>query len=418
MWLREAVRIAVVGSGIAGLVAARRLAATHEVTLYEREARLGGHTNTVDVELDGKVHAVDTGFIVHNTVTYPGFVHLLEELGVEARDTSMSFSVVDEASGIEWRGSSLATVFPHWRNVIHPPFLRMLFDLLRFNRDAHAFLGKRAGDSRTLRAFCREHRLSDSFMRFFLIPLTSAIWSADPATVLDAPARYMLSFLANHGLLQLRSPFAWRTIPGGARQYVEALLRDFRGTVERSTPVLSIVREDEAVHVITTEGAASYDHVVLACHSDDALALLARPTPLEQEILGALRYQENSAVLHTDASLLPTSPKVRASWNARAGGSGHANVTYSCNRLQGLDARQEICVTLNAEERIDPDAILARFVYSHPIIDEASVAAQARWKEISGMLRTWYCGAYWGYGFHEDGYQSACRVVDALGDVA
>ncbi len=408
-------RIAVVGSGISGLVAATRLARTNEVTIFEKDARAGGHTNTVTVEIDGTAHAVDTGFIVHNAVTYPGFCSLLDDLGIPVRETSMSFSVMDDTTGIEWRGSSLATVFAQRRYCVNPEFLRMLWDLLRFNRCAHGLLGATTSTSMTLREFCTHHHLSDAFTRLYLIPLMSAIWSADPVSVLDAPARYLLAFLANHGLLQLRAPFAWRTIPGGAHQYVDALITRFPGKVELATPVKSVVRLKDGVRIVTAAGSDRFDHVVLACHSNEALDLLERPSLQEEEVLGALRYQENNAVLHTDASLLPKSPKVRASWNARTGTQGRAHVTYSCNRLQGLHATREICITLNAEDQIAPHTILGRFTYAHPIINEASVAAQARWDEINGVLRTWYCGAYWGYGFHEDGFQSACRVAEALG---
>lgn len=408
-------RIAVIGSGVAGLVAAYKLGQNHNIVLFEREPRPGGHTNTVDVTVDGEVYPVDTGFIVHNSATYPGFIKLLEELKIPVRETTMSFSVVDEKSGIEWRGSSVATLLAKRSNLMHPEFFWMLLDIVRFNREANRALSSPVNKDMTLREFCLENRYSKAFARLYLVPLTAAIWSADPAFVLDAPASHILAFLDNHGLLQLRTPRTWRTIQGGARTYVNALLERFRGVVKLGECVNAVHRHASGVDVVTEKGVFPFDQVVIACHSDEALALLDSPSDKEQEVLGTMHYLENHAVLHTDASLLPTIQKVRASWNVRTGQDGNCSFTYSSNRLQGFRTSSEICVTLNAEDRIAPKHVIKKFTYSHPIIDRASVKAQSRWHEINGVLRTWFCGAYWGYGFHEDGFQSACRVVKALG---
>jgi predicted NAD/FAD-binding protein len=409
------VRIAVVGAGIAGLTCAHVLARRHEVTLFEAEERLGGHTNTVRVDLDDETHHVDTGFIVHNDRNYPHFRRLLEELGVAAQPSDMSFSVSD-GSSFEFNGASPNGLFACRSHLVRPEFHRMVRDLLRFNREARSLIGLN-GSGPSLGTFLEAGGYSPAFVERLIVPQASAVWSADPAQMWEFPASFMAEFFANHGMLGLRDRPRWHTIRGGARTYVDALAARFEGRIRTATPIRSIARRPDAVE-LTPEGGEpkSFDHVVVASHSDQALAMLADASPAEREILGAIPYQPNEAVLHTDAALLPRRRRAWASWNfhLEPEPAGRTTVTYHMNRLQALDSREELCVTLNRTEAIDPARVIATIPYAHPVFTRAGVAAQGRWSEISGHDRTHYCGAYWGWGFHEDGVASALRVCEAL----
>lgn len=414
-------KVAVVGSGISGLVCAHLLHPAHDVVLFEQEDRPGGHTNTVEVAVDGVRHRVDTGFIVYNERTYPGFTALLAHLGVATRDSDMSFSVADERTGLEWRGSSLSTVYAQRRNLLRPSHHRMLADIARFNRACRRLLADPGADSGlTLGDFLAGGGWSRLLVESYLVPMGSAIWSADPRAFSAIPALTFARFFDNHGLLRLRDQPQWRTVTGGARSYVDALLAPLPGRVRYGAAVEKVVRQPGwgTVELRTADGGpAEFDHVILATHSDQALALLADATEADREVLGAIRYQANRATLHTDARLLPRTPGARASWNYHvpAAPVNLPTVTYDLNRLQGIDSARPLLLTLNRDADIDPDAVLARFDYSHPLLDRGAVQAQRRHAEISGRDGVSYAGAYWGYGFHEDGLQSALRVCRALG---
>jgi predicted NAD/FAD-binding protein len=416
-------RVAIVGSGISGLVAAHHLAREHEIELYEAGSHVGGHTHTHTLELGGRTLSVDTGFIVFNRKTYPNFCRLLEELGVASKESDMSFSVREERTGIEWNGRNLDSVYAQRSNLLRPSFHRMVLDILRFNREATELLS--GDDEIPLGDYLRERRYSESFRRLYILPMGAAIWSASPDEMLAFPARFFVRFFHNHGFLQVEGRPVWRVVEGGSARYVEALIRPFRERVHVSTPVRSVRRMADGVEVELARGERQrFDHVVLATHSDTALALLADPSPVERSVLGAIRYQENEAVLHTDASLLPKRRKVWASWNYHLldpGGQGaegvnphRATLTYWMNRLQGLDCPEELCVTLNHSKAVQPSRVLRRMTYHHPHFDLRAVAAQRRWAEVSGVNRTSFAGAYWRYGFHEDGVMSGLRVVEAL----
>jgi len=423
-------RIAIVGSGIAGLVCAWRLAAEHEVTLYEAAGYLGGHTHTHDVEQDGVRHAVDSGFIVHNPVHYPRFTALMEELRVATRPTTMSFSVHKQAGGLEYNATSLNTLFCQRRNLVSPRFLGMVRDLLRFYREAPALLLQGPGQGApqdaslgadpgpTLGEYLELGRYGSAFRDDHLVPMASALWSSPAARILEFPARYLVQFMANHQMLQVADRPEWRVVDGGSNSYVKAMTARWgaRVQVRLHCPVLAVRRAADHVHVVAADGPQRYDQVIFACHSDQALRLLKDPVDAEREILGAIAYQENDVVLHTDARLLPRQPKAWAAWNAYvpADPAAPCTVSYCMNLLQGLRSREPFVVTLNRSEAIDDSRVLARMRYHHPVYTHAAVAAQARRQEISGQRRTWYAGAYWGWGFHEDGVASAMDVVAGL----
>jgi uncharacterized protein len=409
------VRIAVVGAGVAGLTCAHVLAPRHEVTLFEAEDRLGGHTNTVRVDLADETHHVDTGFIVHNDRNYPGFRGLLEQLGVATQPSDMSFSVSDGGS-FEYSGASPNGLFARRSHLVQPGFHRMVRDLLRFNREARSLIGLN-GSGPSLGAFLDAGGYSRAFVERLIVPQASAVWSADPAQMWELPASFLAEFFDNHGMLGVRDRPRWHTIRGGARTYVDALAARLPGRIRTATPIRAIARGPDAVELVPEGGEPErFDEVIVAAHSDQALAMLADPTPAEGEVLSAIPYTPNEAVLHTDASLLPRRRRAWASWNyhLEPEPAGRATVTYHLNRLQSLDSRAELCVTLNRTEAIDPERVIATIPYDHPVFTRAGVAAQGRWSEISGRDRTHYCGAYWGFGFHEDGVASALRVCEAL----
>ena len=409
-------RLAIVGTGIAGLAAAHRLHPSHDITVFEAGAHIGGHTHTHDIELGGRHWAIDTGFIVFNDWTYPNFIALMNELGVESQPSSMSFSVRCEKTGLEYNGTTLNTLFAQRRNLFSPSFHRMIRDILRFNREAPGFLD--SGDDTTrLGNYLTANRYRQEFRDHYIIPMGAAIWSAAPGDMLDFPARYFIRFFHNHGMLSVDDRPQWRVIRGGSRCYVEPLTAPFRERIHLNTPVMRIIRDEKGVTVQTATGSeARFDAVVLACHSDQALAMLDEPSHVEREILGAIPYQENETILHTDASVLPRAKRAWAAWNYHIPREARDRVavTYDMNILQGLEAPETFCVTLNYRDRIDPDRILKRLTYHHPAYTPAGIAAQSRHAEISGINRTYYAGAYWGFGFHEDGVKSGLRVAKQI----
>jgi predicted NAD/FAD-binding protein len=409
-------KIAIVGTGIAGNVAAYYLNRQHDITVYEAGTWVGGHTNTIDVTTERGPLPVDTGFIVFNDRTYPNFIRLLDELGVASQDSDMSFSVRRERPELEYNGSTLDGLFAQRGNVLRPSFHRMIRDILRFNREAPQLLESgRAG--MTLGHFLDEGRYSKEFRNDYLIPMGAAIWSAEPRTMLAMPARFFIRFFLNHGLLSLDDRPHWRVIRGGSREYVNELVAGHRDRIRLNSPVESITRLPDRV-VVRAHGvpAEYFDAIFLACHSDQALRLLADPSPAEREILGAIRYQYNEAILHTDASLMPTRKRAWASWNYQLprAGDGRATLTYHMNRLQSLDAKEQYFVTLNSKASIRPESIVREIGYDHPVFTTEAVTAQRRKHEIDGRNRTYYCGAYWRYGFHEDGVVSALSALDAF----
>ncbi len=412
-------RIAIIGSGIAGLTCAHLLSRRHEVTVFEAASWIGGHTHTLDVHWQGRDYAVDTGFIVFNDWTYPNFIRLLDHLGVASRPTQMSFSVHDPASGLEYNGHNLDSLFAQRRNLLSPGFWGMLRDILRFNRQAIADLdGGRIAATTILGDYLRAEGYGQRFIDHYVVPMGSAIWSMSRADMLGFPLQFFVRFCRNHGLLSVNQRPQWRVIEGGSRSYVEPLCRRFIGRIRLNCPVARVARDDEGVTVLSSDGPERFDKVVFACHSDQALALLDAPEANEREILGAIRYASNDVVLHTDTRLLPQHRKAWASWNYRLGDDAQvpAALTYDMNILQGIEAPVTFCVSLNQTARIDPARIIARFDYAHPQYSLAAVAAQARHAELLGPRHSYFCGAYWANGFHEDGVLSALRVAEQFGE--
>jgi predicted NAD/FAD-binding protein len=409
-------RIAVVGAGVAGLVAAHELRrAGHDVHLFEAGESLGGHANTVEVETAAGSRQVDTGFVVLNDRNYPNLNRLFDELGIATQPADMSFSVSDEEGRFEW-ATRPRGIFARPAHALDPRFHRMLADLVRFNREARDLVAL-DGEGPSLREFLAERRYSRHFVERLIVPQVSSIWSADPAELWSFPAGFLAAFLANHGLLQVRGRPRWRSVRGGSRRYVEAIARGLGGRAHPRAAVRSVERRPDGVELRFDDTVARFDEVVLAVHSDQALALLAAPSRLERELLGAIPYQANETVLHTDERLLPRRRAAWASWNYHLSAEppGRTTITYDMCRLQSLRADRRFLVTLNRSEAIDPARTIRRFEYAHPVYTRAGVAAQRRWAELSGRDRVHYCGAYWRWGFHEDGVWSALRVSRALG---
>ena len=406
-------KIAIVGSGIAGNVAAYHLHRDHDITLFEAGAYLGGHTHTHDIQIAGQHYAVDTGFIVFNDWTYPNFIQLLDELDVPAQESAMSFSVRVDHKNLEYNGTSLNSLFAQRSNLLRPSFYRMIRDILRFNREAPALLESN-DDTRTLSEYVQSQGYGRAFIDHYLIPMGAAIWSTDPASMLQFPTHYLVRFFHNHGMLSVNKRPTWRVIRGGSREYVQRLTAPFRNRIRLNTPVTAIRRFASHVEIETDDSPPQhFDAVFIAAHSDQALRLLADPSPLEQEVLGAIPYQKNEVVLHTDTRLLPKRPLAWAAWNYHVPQqpSQHVSVTYNMNILQGIQAPVTFCVTLNGSADIDPSKILKRLTYHHPLFTPAGVAAQQRQSEINGACRSFFCGAYWRYGFHEDGVVSALNAL-------
>lgn len=410
-------RIAIVGAGISGLAAAYFLQRRHDVVLFEAGSYLGGHANTVDVRLEGKRCAVDTGFLVYNEKTYPNLIALLDELGVESIASDMSFAVSMDDGALEWAGTNLDTVFAQRRNIASPSFLGMLREILHFNRHAEDFLSQSEADGATLGQLLSRQGYGNRFRDAYLLPMAAAIWSSSPQDILGFPAATFLRFCLNHALLQVDNRPQWRTVRGGSRNYVQAIaatLTDYR----LNTPVRAVRRENDKVLIDSGTQTEAFDAVVLATHAPTTLAMLADTAADERAILGAVRYQPNSAWLHTDARLLPQRRKVWSAWNylasQQADGSRPVCVSYWLNQLQSLPFNTPVVVTLNPPVPPAADTVLARFEYDHPIMDQAAINAQQALGQIQGRGGLWYAGAWTGYGFHEDGLKSALRIAAAF----
>jgi predicted NAD/FAD-binding protein len=410
-------RIAIVGAGISGLVSAHLLHREHEIVLYEAADYAGGHTNTIRVDTPEQTHHVDTGFIVFNDRNYPNFERLLERLGVASQPSTMTFSVSDGVGDFEYNGSSPNGLFAKRAHLVTPWFHRMLADLARFNRSARELI-QLDGEGPSLGTWLEQQRFSRPFIDRLIVPQASAVWSADPQQMWSFPARFLAEFFDNHGMLSLRGRPQWRTVRGGSARYVRALIKPFGAQLRLGTPIAAIARHDDHVEVTPRRGEPQrFDHVVLATHADQALAMLTDASDREHEILGAIPYQANEAVLHTDVGMLPRRRRAWASWNYHLleQPSDQTTVTYHMNRLQSLSADREFCVTLNRAGEIDPSRVIRTIRYAHPVYTADGIKAQARAEEISTRNRTSFCGAYWGWGFHEDGVRSALRVAKQFG---
>ncbi len=412
-------KIAIIGSGISGLTSAHLLNRSHEITLFEASDWIGGHTHTVDVTVDGRNYAVDTGFIVFNDWTYPNFIRLLGLLGVRFKPTTMSFSVTDPDSGLEYNGNNFNSLFAQRRNLLSPGFWGMLRDIVRFNKEALRDLDEqRISADTTLDQYLKAGKYGERFILHYIVPMGSAIWSMSMADMLAFPLQAFVRFFKNHGLLSVTHRPQWQVIEGGSSAYVAPLIAPMADRIRVNCAVTRVERDADGVVIHSAAGVERFDKVVFACHSDQALKLLSAPSAAEQSILGAMPYADNEVVLHTDTRLLPECELAQAAWNYRLGGPGHtsAAVTYDMNLLQGIDSPTRFCVSLNQSAGISPFKVLAKYTYAHPQFSLSAVAAQARWEELNGANHTWYCGAYWGNGFHEDGVVSALRVAGALGE--
>lgn len=417
-------RIAVIGSGISGMAAAWYLSQQPgvELELYEAAARLGGHTATIGFEHEGEQLAVDTGFIVFNDRTYPNFIKLLDTLGVASRPTRMSFSVSDAVSGVEYAGSNLDSLFAQRRNLFSPRFLRMVRDILRFNREVEAHLAADPSlGEETLGAYLRQFGYSREFRDWYLIPMGAAIWSSDDSTMERFPLHFFVRFFRNHGLLDLRNRPQWRVIEGGSHNYIAPLTAPYRDRILLDTPVLGVQRHQrqggrEQVAVHSARGTVYYDEVVFACHSDQALRLLDDARPDERSLLAAIPYTRNEVVLHHDERLLPHNRRTWSSWNVSLGREAGElpALTYNMNILQGLQSKRTWCVSLNQTPRIDPTRIIGEYHYDHPLFTLEGMAAQQRIRALNGTRQTWFCGAWLRNGFHEDGVHSALEVAQGI----
>ncbi len=410
-------RIAIVGSGISGMTAAYLLHAEHDITVFEANDYIGGHTHTVDVDWQGEQHAIDTGFIVCNDRTYPNFLKLLDSLKVARQPTSMSFSVRCQRSGLEYNGTSLNTMFAQRRNLFRPSFYRMIRDILRFNREALKVL-ESDQETLTVDEYLIKHNYSSQFAEQYLVPMGAAIWSCPPGVFRQFPLRFIVEFYHHHGLLSLRNRPQWYVIQGGSRCYVEQLTAAFREKIRLKSPVSSVSRYLDRVEVRAKEQAPEvFDQIVFACHSDQALRILTDASEVEQQVLKEFPYQENTAILHTDPAVLPKAKKAWASWNYSLlqDETQAATVTYNMNILQSLSSSYVFNVTLNETDRIAPESIIQTMTYHHPIYTTHRKAAQERHQELIGQNRTSFCGAYWGNGFHEDGVNSALAVCKTFG---
>ena len=411
-------RIAVVGSGIAGLSAAWLLSRRHEVHLFERDTRLGGHTHTVLAESSSGPVALDTGFLVHNDRTYPRLVRLFREIGIDTIDSDMCFAVACAGTGLEYSSRGARGFFAQPRNLLNPAHFGLLSEIVRFNREAPRLLNRPDADSLTLGEFLDARRFSEVFTHRYLLPMASAIWSASLASIRAFPALTMIRFLDNHGLLAITGQPVWKVVKGGSHTYIPKLTAPLGQRITTGVTIAGIARDEQGVTLrFTDRPTLRVDDVVLACHGDQVLPLLDDATDMERDVFGSFRTTTNHAWLHTDASVLPTREAARASWNYRLNGETDTApmVTYDLNRLQGLDTREQFCVTLNPSGAIDDRKVIRKIVYQHPLYDRAAIQAQARWDAVSGVRRTHFCGAYWFYGFHEDGLRSAVRVANALG---
>ena len=407
-------KIAIIGAGVSGNTLGWHLNKQHDVTVFEANAHIGGHTHTHQVEAFGRQYQIDTGFIVYNNWTYPNFIHLLDELGVETQSSSMSFSVKDESSGLEYNGTSLNSLFAQRLNLLRPSFIGMIKDILRFNKESPALLEDHQTDM-PFGEYLKDNRYGQHFIKHYVIPMGSAIWSASPEQMFSFPAKFFIRFFHNHGMLSVSDRPEWRVIKGGSHAYVEKLTQPFKDRIKLNTGIESVCRTQDGVSVKPKKKPAeSFDWVFFACHSDQALAMLDDATKDEIEVLGAIPYQNNQIVLHTDVNLMPKKKLAWAAWNYHltAQQLSRAAVTYNMNILQSLESPEPFLVTLNHTDKIDPSKIIKTLQYTHPVFTPQGIAAQARHAEISGVNRTGYAGAYWRNGFHEDGVVSALAALE------
>lgn len=412
-------KIAIIGSGISGMSAAWHLHRTHEITVFERSAYIGGHSNTVDISLDGKTFPVDTGFIVFNPTNYPNLTALFDYLGVDTTATDMSFAVSMQRGGFEYSGGDNAGLLAQPLNLFRPRFWRMVLGILRFYRDVERFEEEALADDLSLGALLDRYGFSRAFVEDHLAPMGAAIWSSDSNDILNYPAESFLKFFRNHGLVQLTDRPQWRTVVGGSREYVSRLTVDFRDKIHLSRAATRVTRKGDGIDIEDNSGITSrFDEVVFACHSDQALQLLSDPTTMEAGALSKMRYSKNTAVLHTDRSWMPKRRKAWASWNymdaPAAEGSVGPAITYWMNRLQHLPVETPVMVTLNPYEDVAPRHVLGRFDYDHPIFDQVSHSARKQLMSFQGANRTWFAGAYLGDGFHEDGIQAGLAVAEMI----
>ena len=412
-------KIAIIGAGISGLTAAYVLSERHQVSVFEKAERIGGHTATMDVHIDGQDYAIDTGFIVYNDWTYPNFIRLLNKIGVANQCTSMGFSVSCEQTGLEYAGNNIPSLFAQKRNLFSSAFLGMLRDIVRFNREAKQDLANNSiGQDISLGEYLTERGYSDMFIHYYLVPMGAAIWSASFASIKNFPLLFFVRFFSNHGLLNIGDRPQWRVIKGGSKTYLGPLTKPFAENIHVKAGINQVLRLDKGVKIIFDNGDVKwFDEVIIATHSDEALELLGDASEDEQAVLGDIPYEENDVVLHYDESLLPKRKRAWSSWNYRMQGADQERpvLTYNMNILQGIKAKKTFCVTLNATDKIDPNKILGRYRYAHPQFSLAGIRAQDRWSLINGVNHTWFCGAYWRNGFHEDGVVSALNVTEALG---
>lgn len=411
-------KVAIIGSGISGLTAAYYLQSHADITVYEKASRIGGHTATVDVTVNGRDYAIDTGFIVYNERTYPNFIRLLNELKVAVKPTRMGFSVSSRVDGLEYSGGGLSALFAQRRNLFSLRHWRMILDIMRFNHQAPRHLAQGVvNEDTTLGEYLERHHYSTGFRDHYLVPMGAAIWSAGTDAMMQFPMRFFIRFFDNHGLLQIFNRPQWYVIEGGSRRYIPPMTAGFRGCIRLNSNINEIRRSDDGVRLTMADGETEcYDQVIFACHSDQALALLGDSSESERQVLGDMPYQSNDVVLHTDDSLLPALKSTWSSWNYRLNSyrQNLVTLTYNMNILQGIHAPVNFCVTLNDTASVQAEKILARFNYAHPVFSASSVAAQQRWSEINGVNNSWFCGAYWRNGFHEDGVVSALRVVNGI----
>ena len=411
-------KIAIIGSGISGLTAAYILSRRHEVTVFEKRKRIGGHTATRNIVYEGQEYAVDTGFIVYNDWTYPNFNKLLNQLDIEGKKSEMSFSLSCQTSGLEYSGSSINTLFAQRKNLFSLYFWKLLRDIVRFNKES--MLDLKAGAipaEMTLGNYLSNRHYSDGFIYHYLVPMGAAIWSASTKMILDFPLDFFVRFFNNHGLLSVNNRPQWYVIPGGSCQYLEPLTRPFADSIHCDSHISGIRRTSNEVIITMKDGQQhQFDHIVIATHSDQALALLDDATDDELDVLGAIPYQDNEVVLHYDESLLPENKKTWSSWNYKLTelDQSAAVLTYNMNILQGIQAPVQFCVTLNQSDAISPDKILGKYNFAHPVFSLNGQEAQRKRDLINGHKRTWFCGAYWGNGFHEDGVNSAIAVTSKL----
>lgn len=410
-------KIAIIGSGISGLASAYFLKRKHDITLYEREDRLGGHSRTITVRKDGRIIPVDTGFIVFNERNYPNLTALFAELGVPVKDSDMTYAMSVGDGEFEWGAQDLNTIFGQRRNIFRPSFYRLFWEVMRFNRAAEEAVA--ANPVISLGDLIASMGLSEKFRQLYLLPMSGAIWSSPPRQMLAFPAKVFVDFFRNHGLLAMSGQPQWRTVDGGSKEYVARIAASLGDTVKTGCAAVSVRRDKAAVQVTDTTGATtSFDHVIFACHSDEALALLADPTAGEATALGAIRYQRNDAILHADPRFMPRRQRCWASWNYKSDGKGNepaVSVTYWMNRLQGIDRSFPLFVTLNPQSKVADSNIYDRHVFHHPVFDAPAISAQRDIAGMQGQNNTWFCGAYLRHGFHEDGLHSALKVVEQLG---